>query len=93
MLSLVNGFTNANTTTICIIAVLWGKKREKKTTCQISDGLSSCFVKQEMITSIQCSTKTYNLLAFLPDPHNSKQKALQSCLRLGKLNILTFHSH
>lgn len=54
---------------------------------------SSCFVEREIITSIQCSTTAYNMLAFLPDPHNSKQKAHQNSQRLGKLNRFIFYTH
>lgn len=46
-----------------------------------------------MIISIWCSTTTYYMLAFLLDPHNSKQKSQRSCLRPGKLNTFSFHSH
>lgn len=46
-----------------------------------------------MIISIWCSTTTYYMLAFLLDPHNSKQKSQRSCLRPGKLNAFSFHSH
>lgn len=92
-ISLVNGYKRAKNNIVCFIAVFWGKRR-KKTTCQISDGLPSCtFVEQEMIISIWCSTTTYYMLAFLLDPHNSKQKSQRSCLRPGKLNAFSFHSH
>lgn len=41
-----------------------------------------------MIVSIWYSTATYNMPSSLLEPHNSKQKAQQSCLRLGTLIIL-----
>lgn len=47
MLSLVNGYTNANNNIICIIAV-FQEKRGKKT-CQISDGFASCLSSRKSL--------------------------------------------
>lgn len=77
-----------------VLQLHFGAEGKRLWCAEVSDGRCSCNAdEQKMIVSIWCSTTSYNMPPSILDPHNSQQKAQQSCLRPGTPNTVSTVIH